>query len=181
MHRIEDNEFLRRIVWLAHRFPDYKIKTSTYYQNVDNILKQLELLKEPYETYHGTYYNTYAEGASDECIILNPDKINMIYFDTIISDKSFGDNTVYCINNNIDLLNHIICKRESLEFLNTVENPKSLFKEIIDNIFNQNKPINIKKIQRKKRQYSQIEKDDDYESIEHVITVETTKTKKIKI
>ena len=181
MHRITDKEFVRRIVWLAHKFPDYKIKTSSYYQTDNEVKKELELLKEPYETYHGTYYNTYAEDCCDECIILNPDKINMIYFETEISDKSFGDNTVYCINNNIDLLNHIISKRESLEFLNTVKNPKSLFKEIIDNIFDQNKPINIKKINRKKRQYSQIEKDDDYESIEHVITVETTKTKKIKI
>src|SRR5688572_15662487 len=108
MHRITDKEFVRRIVWLAHKFPDYKIKTSSYYQTDNDIKKELERLKEPYETYHGTYYNTYAEDCCDECIILNPDKINMIYFDTIISDKSFGDNTVYCINNNIDLLNHII-------------------------------------------------------------------------
>lgn len=144
---VNDKEFVRRIVWLSQKFPKYKLKFSYFYHSENNMKAELDSLGVPYEIKHGAYHDSYAEGARDYVVFLNPTPVHdfietrIMSFNTNISEKQIPhvilgtDAPISCF-----ILRTVMGNDD---YIYITEYPEKLLREIYDNVYNHHEPTKI--------------------------------------
>lgn len=182
MRKVPTEEFIRRITALATKFSQYKLRFSTYYQEIDKIKYGLDKLNIVHKEYYGPYYDTYYEDVYDECIILNTDKAEIIEFSYYVSRPTFNPyGTTFAIRSKKEILKYILNDPIPESFYNLDIDPYVLFKQILDIIYVKYDPINFCIEQTKKRTFSVCTLDTAEEKITNNIIINTKHTKKFKI
>ena len=149
---INDEEFVRRILWLANKFNNYKCKFSYYYHSENKIKMLLDELNVNYEIKHGSYYDSYAEGETDYMIFLNINAVppssamalteaEILTFNTSISKKNIP-NMIFQIseNNTCHILRTILSHGSNIYMS---DKPVELLRDIYNHIYRHYEPTKI--------------------------------------
>lgn len=182
MKHVSTKEFVRRIIALATKFSQFRLKFSTFYQYIGEVRYDLDKMGIAYKEYYGPYHGSYVEDVYDECIILNPDKLETITFHYCLSNPTPNPYKVtLSIQSEREILKHILEAPIPESCYNLTKNHYLLFKQILDIIYIKYDAIDFIFEKTKKRTYSVCMKDTPGEKIVTDITLNTIRTKKFKI
>ena len=149
---VNDKEFVRRILWLAHKFNNFKCKFSYFYHSENKVKGLLDELHVNYEIKHGGYYDSYAEDVWDYMILLNLDakpppeataltEAETLTFNTQISEKNIP-RMIFEINeaNTCYILRTILTHNSNIYM---TDKPEELLRDIYNHIYRHYEPTKI--------------------------------------
>ena len=146
---VGDKEFIRRVAWLAKKFPTFRLKFSYFYNTESGIIRELQTLSIPFEIKHGPYYDSYAEGCEDYILYVNLDPGRDINYFTISFRVEIGKKVPYqpiLVERDFNSLNTCIILRTIMDndkFIYVSEEPEKLLREIYDAIYEYYEPAEI--------------------------------------
>lgn len=133
---ITEEEFVRRIKWLTNKFNNYQLKfpilSWTYKHNFKDLKTELEKQDVIYKVYEGSYYDSYAEGDYDHCILTNVDQEKTITVDTDIFHE-FKNGLSVDVGTKQNYL--IPFEKTPHGFYRNIKNMEELQKELFINLF----------------------------------------------
>jgi hypothetical protein len=172
MDVVLDDVLIKRMLYLANKFPDYQVIFDVYHFNNNNFTLKLREMNIDFKTF-------YCFQGDLLCIAMNTSKTETLWFGSGIEKtqpKKFN-----VINNEKDLLRLLFAQCQPFPKSLIIDNYIEFMKELIDAIYVDHDPINIELKTTKKRSRTEINSltTEEYEEIHYDIT--TITTKKIKL
>jgi hypothetical protein len=127
---ISKDELIRRMVWLANKFPNYK--TKFYVFDHSDISDDLDDLEIDHEEYYGPLRGTDDEDIADYAIFLNVGKTEVLDFSYDIEKNNMVINNFH-ISNEMDMLNLIFQSKPPASLI--IGNAREFVREIMMNVF----------------------------------------------
>ena len=136
---VSNQEFVRRINWLAGKFPTYRLQFSAHYQNEAEVHQLLKDNCIDFKVHHGSYYHSFAEDIYDTCVILNISaerELTVDYRLTSFNDKHYCD-SFYNNNDKYNVIQIIFRRFNGKPDLDNYDivDVRQLVDDVISNVF----------------------------------------------